>query len=120
MRLRLSKAAAKALTAARQIVEQGTGTTLAAYRFGAQAALDAGLIAASMSGQPAPISIEADAADGAALKFPLKARKLLDLQPEGPELGHLMDRLEDAWIGSDFQMSEAELFEMAKQRTKET
>ncbi len=111
-RLRLSKAEIKALTAIGTILEQGIGVKAAAYRFGAELAVDAALISASMSGAPADTEIEALAESGAAQEFPIKSKMVIDQVPAGPKLGALLRRLEEAWIASDFTLSKDELLEM--------
>ena len=42
---------------------------------------------------------------------------LLEVQSAGPELGQLMEKLEAAWIASDFTLSEAALLARAKAET---
>lgn len=111
-RLRLSKAETKALDAIRTILEEGLDVKHAAYLFGEDRAVDAALIAVSLSGAIGQNSIEALAHDGARLTFPIKARMLMPQIPEGPELGAIMKRLEEAWVGSGFQMDKPQLLSM--------
>lgn len=111
-RLRLSKVEIKALTAIASILEHGMSIREAAYRHGEGRAVDAALINASMSGAPVDAKIEALAKTGAEQKFPVKARMVIDQVPPGPELGAQLQRLEEAWIASDFNLSKEALLEM--------
>ncbi len=112
-RLRLSKAEQKVLDQVAQVLERGMAPRLSAYRFGADVAIDAAVIAASMAGQHATASIEAEAAAGAQLVFPVKARMLMPAYAPGPDMGAVMQRLEAAWIASGFELSRAQLLDMA-------
>ena len=110
-RLRLSKSDLKALQAIKTIVEDGLSTPLAAYKFGADAALDAALITASLSGQMLGPDIEEHARKGAALVFPLKGRDLAGKVKPGPKLGEVLRRLEEEWIKAHFAPTREELLE---------
>jgi poly(A) polymerase len=104
-RLRLSKAEARrqaAIHAALGI----TGAAEAAYREGAEAARDAGLIrAASLGAAPEP-DLAAEIARGAKARLPVAAA---DLDLTGPALGQALRALEAAWVDSDFKASREDL-----------
>jgi len=108
-RLKLSKAEIKHLTEISNTLESGISTKHAAYLYCEKSAVDAALIMASMSGQM--IKPEAEAAQGASLEFPIKARMLMPPLSPGPDLGKAMKRLEEIWIASDFQLTQTQLLE---------
>lgn len=106
-RLKLSKAEIKALAAIADTLERGLAVKHAAYLYGELVAIDAALIAASMSG--AKVAPEVEAAKGASLEFPVKARMLMPPLKPGPKVGEALERLRTIWIESDFSLSEAQL-----------
>ncbi len=114
-RLRLSKAEDKALVAISQALDAGFDARRAGYSFGAEAAIDAGLIAASLSGQPLPVQYDEAATDGASLVFPVKARMLLDHLAPGPDVGAEMRRLEALWVASDFSLDRDALLSLSRE-----
>ena len=98
--LRFSRAERKAIAA---IAAAGAepSDVVAAYRHGAEAALDAALIrAAALGSAPRPDRAEAFAG-AAAARFPLRGA---DLDLRGPALGAALRRLETAWIASGFTL----------------
>ena len=115
-RMRLSKADTKRCEAIRDILEGGLGTKVAAYKYGQDCAIDAGLISASMAGAVGDDSLENLASEGAKLKLPIKAKMLLPVIPSGPGLGRTMRRLEEAWIASDFTLDQSELLNLATEQ----
>lgn len=107
-RLRLSRKDGKRLADVTLALRQGEPPEVAAYRHGADVALDAALIAAASLGQPAPGDLVAQAERGAALRFPVRPA---DLMPglAGPALGRRLKVLEERWIASGFRLDRAEL-----------
>lgn len=97
--LRFSKADRRALEAI--AAARGMKPAEAAYRFGAEAARDAALIAGTV-----PPDLEAEIARGAGARFPLRAR---DLDLSGAALGQALKLLESRWIASDFRAGASEL-----------
>ena len=102
--LRLSKAERKALVAIRAALDEPTDA-VAAYRHGAEAALDAALIRAAALGTAPPDLVD-EITRGAAARFPLRAA---DLSLRGPALGAALRRLEATWIAADFELGRDEL-----------
>jgi len=115
--LRLSKSDQKALKAIKTILEDGLSTPFAAYKFGADAAVDAALIMASLSGQILGPNIEDQAQKGAAQIFPVRGRDLAGKVNPGPKLGKVLSQLEDQWIKGDFEPTKDELLETLDQIT---
>ena len=107
-RLRLSRAEATRLEQTRKALEGGVPAAVAAYRFGPEAALDAALVAASLSGMRA-MDLEGEIARGASARFPLRAADLAPQLAPGPELGRTLKGLEARWIASDFALSRDDL-----------
>jgi poly(A) polymerase len=99
-RLRLSRAEVAALTAIAKALAAAAPPAEAAYRFGAEAARDAALIAAARAGKDPPPRLAAEIARGAAAVMPLRAA---DLPLTGRALGVELRRLEALWIASDFR-----------------
>ena len=99
--LRLSRAERRALEAVAAALAAGEPPAVAAYRHGAEAALDAALVRAASVGAPLPADLGAELARGAVAAFPLRAA---DLALSGPALGTMLRRLEEAWIASDFAL----------------
>ena len=104
--LRLSKADARALRTTAAALDAGEPPAATAYRHGPDAARDAALIGAARLGEPPPAGLEAELARGAAAVFPLAAT---ELGLSGPALGQALERLETAWIASDFALGPADL-----------
>lgn len=104
--LRLSRADATYLKKIRAVT---CGAREAAYRFGADIALDAKLIeAASLGVMPDP-ALMSDIALGANAVFPIAGADMLDRFEKGPQLGVELKRLEQIWINSGFKLSKVEL-----------
>jgi poly(A) polymerase len=99
-RLRLSRAEAAALAAIARALAAGAPPAEAAYRFGAEAARDAALIAAARAGEDPPPGLAAEVARGAGAVMPVRAA---DLPMSGRALGVELRRLEALWIASDFR-----------------
>lgn len=98
--LRFSRAERKTLAA---IAAAGgePSDAVAAYRHGAEAALDAALIRAASLGAAPRVDLAAEIARGADARFPLRAA---DLDLRGAALGAALRRLEAAWIASGFTL----------------
>lgn len=109
--LRLSNAEGRHLNATKAAVLSGDPTKILAYKFGAEAALDAKLIEAATLPSPLPNTLEQDIKDGAAAVFPVRAADLIDKYGAGPQLGAEMKRLEGLWIDADFKVSKKELLQ---------
>jgi poly(A) polymerase len=107
-RLRLSRAEAAALDTLRGGVEGTAGAAELGYRQGTDTAADILLARAALTGAPPPPGWQADAARGAAARFPVSAA---DLMPalSGPALGARLGELELRWIASDFTLSRGAL-----------
>jgi poly(A) polymerase len=104
--LRLSRADARALRTTAAALDAGEPAAATAYRRGPDAARDAALIEAARRGERPPADLEAELARGAAAVFPLAAA---ELGLSGPALGQALERLETAWIASDFALGPADL-----------
>jgi len=106
--LRLSRGDYKRLTVLREILATDIRGLAAGYRFGAQAAIDGELLRSAMLEQPTPAGFRDIVAQGAAQKFPVVAA---DLMPEfqGEALGQRLQKLEQRWIHSDFELTRAQL-----------
>jgi poly(A) polymerase len=100
-RLRLSRADVRALEAVARALAEDAPPAAAAYRHGAEAAIDAALVRAASTGAPVPEGLEDQVARGAAAVFPLRSA---DVGLSGPELGAALRRLESAWVESDFSL----------------
>jgi len=107
-RLRLSKADARRLAVLRDGAGSAAPIAALGYRHGAGVARDIGLLRAALLGGPPAPDLAAEAARGAAARFPVAAA---DLMPgyTGPALGARLKELEEAWIASDFRLSREEL-----------
>lgn len=103
--LRFSKPERKALAAIAAALAEPS-CAVAAYRHGAEAARDAGLIRAATLGVAPPATLGAEIDRGATARFPLRAA---DLALRGPALGAGLRRLEAAWIASDFTLTRDDL-----------
>ena len=99
--MRLSRSDARNLATVAGILAADEAPAAAAYRHGADAARDAALVRAAQAGAAPPATLEADLARGAAAVFPLAAA---DLGLEGPALGRALERLQTAWLASDFTL----------------
>ncbi|WP_273690895.1 CCA tRNA nucleotidyltransferase [Ketogulonicigenium vulgare] len=78
----------------------------AAYRYGADMALDMAAITYASLSQMPPEDLRARAGWAAAQKFPLKSS---DLPLSGPALGQALRAAEARWIASDFSLGKDEL-----------
>ena len=87
----------------------------AGYRLGARTALDGLVLAAASIGSSVDMAAITDARHAAEQEFPIRA---VDLMPEfsGPDLGRMMDTLEQAWIDSGFGMTRSDLLRRAGKR----
>ena len=103
-RLRLSRDESRRLTVLRDAIGTLRGAGELGYRHGEALATDALLARAAVLGQPLAPGWSAEAAAGAAAKFPVKAA---DLMPalQGQALGARLAELEARWIASGFRLS---------------
>jgi poly(A) polymerase len=110
--LKLSKADARRLADLRKAAGSAAGMAELGYRHGADTAVDAALLRASLNGTEPGSDVMSEARRGAEALFPLKAA---DLMPEfqGSELGRRLRDLEALWIASDFAMDRAGLLRRA-------
>lgn len=109
--LRLSKAEAKRLNAVSAAMQSGASVKVMAYRFGADAALDAKMIEAATLSSPLREGLCEDIEQGARATFPVKAADLIDRIGAGPHLGAELKRLENLWVNADFKLSKKELLQ---------
>jgi poly(A) polymerase len=109
--LRLCRSEAKRLAALREAALSPAGAAELGYRLGAEAAHSAILVRAALIGAPPPETAKAEAARGAAAKFPVNSA---DLMPalQGAALGERLQALEARWIASDFQLTRENLLAM--------
>ena len=107
--LRLSKADGRYLQSVKAAMASGYSTKVMAYKFGADATLDAKLIEAATLTTPLSETAQADICAGAALIFPVKGADLIARFGSGPDVGAELKRLEALWIASDFQANKEEL-----------
>lgn len=115
MAWKLSRKEVKRLYLLSKTLNEGGGTAALAYRFGADAAQDAGLIHASLGAQ-LPTNSTQEIARGASAKFPIRAADLMPRLKPGPALGVALKRLETAWVASDFTLTRDQLRTLAKQK----
>ncbi len=111
-RLRLSRAQARQLDQLRHAAAGTAGAGELGYRLGVEAARDALLLRAAISGQPWDAGALESAAKGARASFPIRAG---DLMPrlQGPALGARLKQLEAEWIASGFRLGREELLDRA-------
>lgn len=107
-RLRLTRSESRELTQMRQALNWDPHE--AGYRLGAELGAQAVLLrAALIATQP-----DLDAVtQGAAARFPLRARDLPDLH--GPDLGSALHRAEAHWIAQNFTPTRADLIKFARE-----
>ncbi len=110
-RLRLSRAEGKQLNAVSAAMQSGESANVMAYRFGADAALDAKMIEAATLSSPLPEALHEHIAEGAKAVFPVKAADLVDRMGKGPQLGAELKRLESQWLTSEFKLSKKGLLQ---------
>ncbi len=110
--LRLTKKEASARKLLRSLIEQGTPLSAVAYRHGAEVAWDFALVESATLGQEIPETCAATINEASAARFPVTAS---DLMPKltGKRLGEVLDRLEQAWLESGFQLSHDDLLTLA-------
>lgn len=108
-RLRLSNADSKHLDAVKLAQQSGLSPTIMAYKFGADAALDAKLIEAATLSIHLPTALKQDISKGAAAVFPVRGADLINRIGAGPHLGEELKRLEELWISADFKQNKDEL-----------
>ena len=112
-RLRLSNADHRALQAARKALESDPlDVARNAYWLGADAAIDAALIASASTAGPAPDDLEAQAETGATARFPVRASDFEGRIAPGPELGKALKKIEKDWVASGFALSRDELLRL--------
>ena len=111
--LRLSRRDAARLSDIRKATAMSPAE--AGYRLGARTALDGLVLAAASIGSSVDMAAITDARHAAEQEFPIGA---VDLMPEfsGPDLGRMMDTLEQAWIDSGFGMTRSDLLRRAGKR----
>lgn len=107
-RLRLSRAEAKYLKLLRNNMGSAESVSHLGYRHGEIAAVDIELLRAASLEMPLSANMIADAKFGADQTFPVSA---VDLMPEftGNALGEALNRLENSWIESNFQLGKEAL-----------
>jgi poly(A) polymerase len=111
-RLRASRAARRRVAAMTEAAASGETPAALAYRHGRDVALDAVLLRAAR-GTPLPGDLAAALAEGAAARFPLRARDLDWLA--GRDLGEALRRLERVWLDSGFRLDREALLRLARQ-----
>jgi len=109
--LRFSKAEGRRLNAVTAAMRSGEAAKIMAYRFGADAALDAKMIEAATLSSPLPEALHEHIAEGVRAKFPVKAADLIDRIGAGPRLGAELKRLENLWVSADFKVNKKELLQ---------
>lgn len=109
-RLRLSRAVTRGLSLRRDLAGGTVPIHEIAYRHGKAVARDVAFMRAALLGGPLDEGLLADAAAGAAARFPVAAA---DLMPalQGEDLGRRLRALEDRWIASRFTLSRTALLE---------
>ena len=107
--LRLSNAERRYIETAKSALQSGESAKIKAFRFGADAALDAMLIEAATLSTPLPTSMKQDIAEGAAAIFPITGADLIKQFGSGPTLGAELSRLQQIWIDSDFKLDKQAL-----------
>ncbi len=112
-RLRLSRREARALERMAEGAASGLSALALGYRLGERNAIGALLLRHAREGSvPEREDLEA-LKRGAATRFPLRGRDLLSLA-EGPALGRLLARLEDAFIASGLSLDRDALMALAR------
>ncbi|MFZ5750566.1 MAG: CCA tRNA nucleotidyltransferase [Pseudomonadota bacterium] len=107
-RLRLSRSEARDLIALRNALAEAMGPAEAGYRLGPSRGRDAVLIGAALTGHALPGGWAEAVAQGAQVRFPVRAADLpADLR--GAEIGARLDALERRWIASGFRLSREQL-----------
>lgn len=102
--LRLSRADAKALAAIHAALADGHTPAAAAWRHGPDAARDAFLILAAVTGGAVRPDLAAELARGAEAHPPIGSR---DLDLTGAALGAALRRAEAAWLAADLRLDAA-------------
>lgn len=100
-------------------LEDAKGVRRALYGFGAERVVDSTLLHWAQAGEgfsePARAAL-AEAQSWQPVEFPVKGRDLQALGvPAGPEMGVLLESLQDWWIEGDFQATRAACLERAKE-----
>jgi poly(A) polymerase len=108
-RLRLSNADRKYMNAVKLALQSGITIKVMAFKFGADATLDAKLIEAATLSSQLPPSLKQDISKGAAAVFPVRGADLIERSGAGPQLGKELRRLEEIWISTDFKLDKKEL-----------
>ena len=109
-RLKLSRAEQTALKQTVSALGEDRAS-VAAYRFGAEAASRAALIRAATLGSD-PLADHASISQGATAKFPLRAADLIAKGAvPGPALGDALAQAEEHWINSGFSLDKAALLD---------
>ena len=117
-RLRLSRREARSLARMAEGAASGLSAAALGYRLGEADGLCALLLRHACDGSVPCREALAALRRGAAAHFPLKGRDLLSLA-EGPALGRLLARLEDAFIASDFTLDRDALMARAHSLAEE-
>jgi len=107
-RLRLSRADSRWLDRRQAGLAEDDSPAVAGYRHGMQAAVDIGLLRAALAGGEPPADLAAEAARGAAARFPVNARDLMPAR-RGAALGRALADLEAQWIAEDFRPTREDL-----------
>lgn len=107
--LRLSRAEERYLWKTRNAMQSGESAKVNAYKFGADAALDAKLIEAATLTTLLSPTLRSEITEGSAAVFPLSGADLMPKIAAGPELGHALKLLEKRWIDSGFILSKDQL-----------
>ena len=108
-RLRMSKAEAGALDAVNSALADRRGAAQLAQIHGADAGVDAVLIACARNATPVPRRLQEIALAGASAIFPVGASDLPDTIPAGPETGRALKELRQLWLRSEMTLSRAQL-----------
>ncbi len=106
--LRLSRDEARGLARRQRAMASAEPPAALGYWFGAEAARDAVVLRAALTGARPEPDFQAQVARGAQARFPLRAA---DLTPDykGAELGRRLEELEARWVASDFTLTRSQL-----------
>ncbi|MEM9010295.1 MAG: CCA tRNA nucleotidyltransferase [Pseudomonadota bacterium] len=107
--LRLSRAEARHLNLIAAAREEPRGPAVRAARFGAEVAIDAGLIEAAAGAAHPSGAWRGEIARGAAATLPVSAADLMPTLGAGPALGRALARLAERWYDSDLRATRDDL-----------
>lgn len=109
--LRLSKKQFTDYQALRDEIGSTTSPAELGYRLGRASAFSVALLRAALLEMPLNIADAKAVETGAAAKFPIVAKDLIE-RFQGPALGAKLKALETAWIASNFSLSKAQLLSL--------